>query len=85
MKTYAVTGHVLCNSEPLKGVGIAFHPTNPKNDTGYPTHATTDENGKFTLMTYVAGDGSVRFVCESISVSTFAALITRNGGEILGE
>jgi prepilin-type processing-associated H-X9-DG protein len=26
-------------------------------------------------------DGSVRFIRQSISVQTFAALVTRNGGE----
>jgi prepilin-type N-terminal cleavage/methylation domain-containing protein/prepilin-type processing-associated H-X9-DG protein len=29
------------------------------------------------------GDGSVRFVRESIDVQTFAALVTRNGGEVV--
>lgn len=30
------------------------------------------------------GDGSVRFIASSVSVSTFSALVTRNGGEVLG-
>src|SRR5262245_51183411 len=58
LKVYPVTGQVLYNGEPLKGVDVAFHPTDPKNDTGYPPHATTDENGKFVLMTYVKDDGA---------------------------
>ena len=28
-------------------------------------------------------DGSVRFIRQSISVQTFAALVTRNGGEVI--
>jgi prepilin-type N-terminal cleavage/methylation domain-containing protein/prepilin-type processing-associated H-X9-DG protein len=30
-------------------------------------------------------DGSVRFVSQSISVQVFAALVTRNGGEVIGD
>ena len=32
----------------------------------------------------VMGDGSVRYLQQSISAATFAALITRSGGEIIG-
>ncbi len=32
----------------------------------------------------VLGDGSVRYVGSSVSVATFAALTTRDGGEVLG-
>jgi prepilin-type processing-associated H-X9-DG protein len=31
------------------------------------------------------GDGSVRFVEESIALSTWAALSSRNGGEVIGD
>jgi hypothetical protein len=58
LKVYPVTGQVLYNGEPLKGVDVAFHPTDPKNNTGYPPHATTDETGKFTLTTYLKDDGA---------------------------
>lgn len=58
LKCHPVAGQVLYNGEPLKGVDVAFHPADPKNDTGYPPHATTDENGKFTLTTYLPGDGA---------------------------
>jgi hypothetical protein len=58
LKCYPVTGQVQYNGEPLKGVDVAFHPVDPKNDTGYPPHATTDDNGQFTLMTYLPGDGA---------------------------
>jgi hypothetical protein len=58
LKCHPVSGQVLYNGEPLKGVDVAFHPADPKNDTGYPPHATTDADGKFTLMTYVTGDGA---------------------------
>jgi prepilin-type processing-associated H-X9-DG protein len=29
-------------------------------------------------------DGSVRFIRESISIRTFARLVTANGGEVIG-
>ena len=58
LKVYPVTGQVLYNGEPLKGVDVALHPTDPKNNTGYPPHATTDEDGKFTLTTYLKDDGA---------------------------
>src|SRR5262245_36348370 len=58
IKTYPVGGQVLYNGDPLKGVDIALHPMDPKNDTGYPPHATTDANGKFTLTTFLKDDGA---------------------------
>ncbi len=58
LKCYPVSGQVLYNGEPLKGVDVAFHTVDPKNDTGYPPHATTDANGNFSLMTYLPGDGA---------------------------
>jgi hypothetical protein len=58
LKVYPVTGQVLYNGEPLPKVDVAFHPTDPKNVTGYPPHATTDADGKFSLMTYVKDDGA---------------------------
>jgi prepilin-type N-terminal cleavage/methylation domain-containing protein len=36
------------------------------------------------VINVLLGDGSTRVVSESISVTTFAALVTRNGGEVIG-
>src|SRR5262245_35991478 len=58
LPTYPVTGQILYNGEPLKGVDVAFHRVDPKNDTGYPPHATTDADGKFTLSTFLKDDGA---------------------------
>src|SRR5262245_28938467 len=58
LKTYPVTGQVLYNGQPLAGVDVAFHPVDAKNNTGYPPHATTDQEGKFLLMTYLKDDGA---------------------------
>jgi hypothetical protein len=58
LKTYPVTGQILYNGQPLKGVDVALHPVDPKNDAGYPPHATTDADGKFTLTTFLKNDGA---------------------------
>ena len=58
LKIYSVTGQVLYNKQPLKGIDVAFHPVDPKNDTGYPPHAKTDEKGQFILTTYELEDGA---------------------------
>jgi prepilin-type processing-associated H-X9-DG protein len=64
--------------------------TNGQQVTTYPDpYYGTDGTGAVygfhpggvnTLM----GDGSVRFITQSVSVQTFAALVTRNGGEVIG-
>jgi hypothetical protein len=58
LKIYPVSGQIMYNGQPLKGVEIAFHPTDAKNDTGYPPHGKTDADGKFILTTYVKDDGA---------------------------
>jgi hypothetical protein len=58
LKIYPVTGQVLYNGQPLKGVDIALHPVDPKNNVGYPPHATTDADGTFALTTYLKADGA---------------------------
>ncbi|MGL4421047.1 MAG: hypothetical protein ACRCZF_10315 [Gemmataceae bacterium] len=58
LKVYPVSGTVLYNDQPLAGVDVAFHAVDPKNAVSYPPHATTDANGKFSLMSYVADDGA---------------------------
>jgi hypothetical protein len=55
---YPVTGQILYNNMPLKGVDVAFHPVDKKNDTGYPPHGKTDDEGKFVLTTWVKDDGA---------------------------
>ena len=52
---------------------------------GVPTQtwgpSSLHEGGAHHLL----GDGSVRFLSENMSVNTYDALATRNGGEIVGE
>jgi type II secretory pathway pseudopilin PulG len=68
----------------------AVNCTNGQEVTTYPDpYYGTDGTGAVygfhaagvnTLM----GDGSVRFISQSISVLTFAALVSRSGGEVFG-
>src|SRR5262245_751814 len=58
VRIYPVSGQVLYNGSPLKGVELAFHPNDAKNNTGYPPHGKTDAEGKFVLTTYVKDDGA---------------------------
>ena len=56
VKTFPVTGIVHVDGEPTKGVSIGFYPqTNVA--VKFQSSATTDASGKFSPMTYVAGDG----------------------------
>ncbi len=36
-------------------------------------------------VTFVMGDGSVRFISQNIDVNTFAAVVTKGGGEAVGD
>ena len=58
LRIYPVTGQVIYNGQPLKGVDIALHAVDPKNSVGYPPHATTDADGTYSLTTYLKGDGA---------------------------
>ena len=57
LKTYPVSGQVLYNGQPLKGVDVAFHAVDPAHAVAYPPHAKTDAEGKFQLTSYLPDDG----------------------------
>jgi prepilin-type N-terminal cleavage/methylation domain-containing protein len=66
---------------------------NATNGFDYPTYNAAPYYTEGTSQPYsfhasgvnaLLGDGSVRFVRSSVSVATFAALATRDGGETLG-
>ena len=67
----------------------AINITNGQQAIGYPDpYYGTDGTGAVygfhsVGVNALLGDGSVRFVRSSISVQTFAALVTRNGGEVI--
>ena len=58
LKVYPVSGQLLYNDEPLRRVLVAFHPVDGKNVVPYPAYAETDDEGKFSLTTYIKGDGA---------------------------
>ena len=53
----------------------------------HPYYVTEGTGGLFSFHTggvnVLLGDGSVRFVKETVSLPTFAALVTRGGGEVI--
>jgi prepilin-type N-terminal cleavage/methylation domain-containing protein/prepilin-type processing-associated H-X9-DG protein len=53
-----------------------------------PTFGTEGSSSPYSFHTggvnALFGDGSVHFIRSSVSVQTFGALITRNGGEVIG-
>lgn len=59
-------------------VGSGGRPINGNNDAEFYSFHT---GGAMFLL----ADGSVRFISENISMETMAALITRSGGEVVGE
>lgn len=50
-----VSGVVKLDGEPLAGAGVTFTPVNG----GRPAWATTDQQGQYTLTTFVDGDGAL--------------------------
>jgi prepilin-type N-terminal cleavage/methylation domain-containing protein len=64
--------------------GFAFGPSSPD-----PNFGTEGSGAPYSFHTgglnVALGDGSVHFIRSSISVATFAALVTRAGGETIDE
>jgi prepilin-type N-terminal cleavage/methylation domain-containing protein len=64
-------------------------PINCSNAKTNPHRALQDAAGLYSWHTggaqILLGDGSVRFISENISGISFASLISRGGGEVLGE
>jgi hypothetical protein len=57
-KTYPVSGQVLVNGQPAKGVEVGLHPQGDMGGNPYFPMALTDEEGKFLLTTYEGDDGA---------------------------
>lgn len=53
-KTIPMTGVVTVKGKPLANGTVTFHPK-----SGRPATGQTDEEGKFTLMTFFTGDGAI--------------------------
>jgi prepilin-type N-terminal cleavage/methylation domain-containing protein/prepilin-type processing-associated H-X9-DG protein len=68
----------------------AVNCTNGQQVTAYPDpyYGTDGTGAVYGFHTggvnSLMGDGSVQFITQSISIQTFAALVSRNGGEVIG-
>lgn len=73
-----ISGVQGCSADGLARAGTPLKPINGCNDSeGYSFHA----GGMHTVL----ADGSARFISENIDAKTWAALVTRAGGEVVGE
>jgi len=69
---------VLSHSGPARGEGDIIHPPNARSNHVCQQYA--EHPGGANIL---VGDGSVRFIKESINQRVWAALATRRGGEVL--
>jgi hypothetical protein len=58
LETYPVKGTVLVGGKAAPGATVSFHPKEMQGDKPYLPTGQTDENGEFTLATFVSGDGA---------------------------
>lgn len=61
LQVFKVKGTLTFKGVPLKGAIITFHPASPTTDSkskGPIPTATADENGAYSLHTYLADDGA---------------------------
>jgi hypothetical protein len=79
--------------------GSALFGTQPFNATnGHDVGGESYPNGAFGVQStgqpysfhvggahFLMGDGSVRFISENIAMNTFISLVTREGGEVVGD
>ncbi len=73
-----ISGVKGCNAAGTQRGGTPLKPINGCNDSeGYSFHTGG--------MHAVFGDGAVRFISENVDAKTWAALVTRAGGETVGE
>ncbi|MFN5101913.1 MAG: hypothetical protein ACK5GJ_03880 [Planctomycetota bacterium] len=58
-KTYPVTGEVRLDGKPFKGLTVVLRPVDKTNFKRQEIpQGITDENGKYTIYTYVSNDGA---------------------------
>ena len=53
-----VSGKVLLDGKPVKGIGVEFHPIQPDKMALVESKGITDATGAFQMMTYATGDGA---------------------------
>ena len=68
---------------PARVCGVATYPPNSEEQ---PVHYFHNFSSRHTSGThFLAGDGSVKLIAESINQDVYHALCTRDGGEVVGE
>ena len=68
---------------PARICGVATYPPNSEDQ---PVHYFHNFSSRHTSGThFLAGDGSVKLIAESIDQDVYHALATRDGGEVVGE
>ena len=58
LETYPVKGSLLVDGKPAKGATVSFHPKEIVGDKPYLPTGRTDDNGEFSLATFVTDDGA---------------------------
>lgn len=58
LETYPVKGIVRVDGKPAKEVMLTFHPREQTADRPYTPSGKTNENGEFSLSTFVTDDGA---------------------------
>ncbi|MFN0054812.1 MAG: DUF1559 domain-containing protein [Planctomycetales bacterium] len=91
----AATDVLFAGSDPSGATlpGLSVNRTNGENVVGapypHPVYATEGTSQPFSFHTgglhALLGDGSARFISESVEVRIFAALLTRQGSEVVSE
>jgi hypothetical protein len=69
-----------CNAGPTAGTVPGPMKINNSNEWGHLFYSFHDGGACFAM-----GDGSVRFIRESVRLRTLGDLVTRSGGEVVGE
>lgn len=76
---HPVRGRVVVGGKPLPLAQVTFHPVNAADDSPRPA-GSTDEQGYFTLTSYVRGDGAPAGAYE-VTVTCFRTAQVRNPSE----
>lgn len=79
-KRYPVTGQVLVDGKPAVRAVVTFHPAGPHPDgKTYAPSTFTDDDGRFRLTTFEAGDGAPP---GDYTVTVVASYIFKDGQDI---
>jgi hypothetical protein len=79
-KCYPVSGRVLVDGKPAVRAVVSFHPTAPQEDGKISVGQTmTDDDGKFRMTTFSAGDGAPK---GDYIVTIVASWVVKEGHDV---